>query len=319
VVTAPGGQGSDEAASSARLPAEVELASLQSVARWLVGSAAVVLAALVTGVQLSSLGRLEDGAPWQLPVAVAAGLLALTVVAVILTLAARVLVNPGWSLNELAHLDENGNWTNHWLKAELDKQRGLLIPDDNLEPRTLYQRHLKLARAWFQLQELGGTSLPVNLDGDEHSAQISYDLASDDDVARLRTRLGSAVAIANSLAAIANLETVRRRYRRLTAGLWAGVVAVVAVPVFVWATTTDPEPPVTTPIAAHVQMTSDEAALVKARLPVSCQGLIVEGVAVGGTMPRPIVVSTTTRGCVLDRVRITSDLGTVILVPRSQP
>lgn len=294
-----------------------ELASLQSAARWVVGAAAAILATLVAGVHLAALGKLgEDEESWRLPVAIVACLVALGVVAVILSLAARVLIHPAWSLNRLAHLDQAGKWKSHWLKEQLDWQRGILIPDEELVPKLLYRRHRKLLKAWFELQEHGSTSVPKILDvDDDRSTRVSYDLRNEEEVARLRARLDSAILITDSVSLVANLIAVRRRYRHLVYALWVGVLAVIAIPVFVWATTIDPEPAVTVPIAAHVQLTSNEMALTAAHLPLSCRGLIVDGIAVGGTMPRPVIVSTANPKCVLSRVRITPEVGTAILVP----
>lgn len=313
----------DAAATPATASAatQEELASIQSAARWVVGAAAAILATLVAGVQLSALGKVdEESAPWRLPVAIVACLVAVSVVGVILSLAARVLIRPPWSLNRLAHLDQKGEWHNHWLKEELDTQRGTLVPDDQLVPSLLYSRHVKLCKAWFELQEHGSTTLPENLDADnEHSTRISYNLTNEEEVTRLLARLDSAISIAESVSLVANLAVVRRRYRQLAYALWAGVLAVIAIPVFVWATTMDPEPAVTVPIAAYVQLTSDEMALTAAHLPKSCKGLTVSGVAVGGTMLRPLIVSTANPKCVLSQVRITPQIGTVIFIPKSPP
>jgi hypothetical protein len=176
-------------------------------------------------------------------------------------------VSPGWTLSKLAYLDLQHKWHDHWLRPELEAQRGLLDPDDDFEPDRLYRRHRRLLVAWFQLQEQGRTTLPDDL----NTTQRDYVVTS----------------ITERIATAANLAETRRRYRQLVRALPSiGALPVLAVPVLAWATTVQPEPAITTPTA----------------------------IAVDGSLPQPIVVSTSDPRCILNQVRITPSLGTAVPV-----
>ncbi|MBV8996662.1 MAG: hypothetical protein JO287_23830 [Pseudonocardiales bacterium] len=293
--------------------ASVELEAVQTATRWLVGAAAAVLAVLLAGVQLSSMGQLASEQPGRLVVAVIACVVGLAAVGIILVLAARVLVSPGWTLGKLAHLELQHKWQDHWLRSELEAQRGLLDPDEDIEPDRLYRRHRRLLVAWFQLQEQGHTSLPDDLNTDHDSAQQDYLVTNDHDVERLRSRLEEVTAVTERIATAANLADTRRRYRFLVQTLpIIGVLPVIAVPVFAWATTLKPEPAITTPTAIHITFVRDRSVLQQAGLPADCAGRDINAIAVDGSLPHPIVVSTSDPRCILNQVRITPSLGTAV-------
>lgn len=294
-------------------PAAVELEAVQAATRWLVGAAAAVLAVLLAGVQLSALGQLSSDRPGRLVVAVIAYTAGLGAVGMILVLATRVLVSPGWTLSKLAHLDIQHKWRGHWLRPELEAQRGLLSPDDDLAPARLYRWHRRLHVAWFQLQERGCTTLPDDLDSEHPGTGRQYSVSNNNDVERLRRRLEEATGISAGIAIAANLAETRRRYRRLVRALPSiGVLPVIAVPVFAWATTVEPEPAITTPTAIRIQFVPDRSVIQQAGLPEGCAGREVNAIAIGGSLPRPIVVTTTDPSCILNHVRITPSLGTAV-------
>jgi hypothetical protein len=291
----------------------VELEAVHTATRWLVGAAAAVLAVLLAGVQLSTMGQLASERPGRLVVAVTACVVGLAAVGIILVLAARVLVSPGWTLTKLAHLDLQHKWQDHWLRSELEAQRGLLDPDEDIEPDRLYRRHRRLLVAWFQLQEQGRTSLPDDLNTEHDTTQQDYQVTNDHDVERLRTRLEQVTGITKRIATAANLAETRRRYRLLVRALpTIGALPVIAVPVFAWATTLKPEPAITTPTTIQITFAHDRSALQQAGLPPDCAGRDINAVAVDGSLPHPIVVSTSDPHCILNQVRITPSLGTAV-------
>ncbi|MGH3686201.1 MAG: hypothetical protein ACRDRU_10345 [Pseudonocardiaceae bacterium] len=294
-------------------PAAAELAAVHAVTRWLVGAAASALAILLAGVRLSALGQLASDQPERLAVAVIACAVALLAAGITLVLAARVLVSPGWTLSKLAHLDAHHRWQSHPLQPALEAQRGLLTPDDDLQPGRLYRRHRRLYVAWFQLQERGCTTLPDDLYAEQNTTERDYSVANDQDVDRLRRRLEEATSISEGIAATANLVETRRRYRRLVRVMRiSGIFVVVAVPVFAWATTVQPEPAVTTPIAIHLTFAHDRSVIQQAGLPPDCANRDVNAIAIGGSLLQPILVSTSDPHCILNQVRVTPALGTAV-------
>jgi len=303
----------DTAAQPPGSTTALELKAIQIATRWLVGAATAVLAVLLAGVRLSALGQLASDRPGRLAVAVIACAVGLLAVGTILVLAARVLVSPGWTLSKLAHLETQHRWQGHWLRSELEAQRGLLTPNDELQPSRLYRRHRRLYVAWFQLQERGCTTLPDDLDTEPNDTARDYSVTNGDDVERLRRRLEEAAGISEGIATAANLAETRRRYRRLVRTLpIIGVLPVIGVPVFIWATTVQPEPAITTPTAIHITFVQDRSVIQQAGLPQDCAGRDINAIAVGGTLPRPIIVSTSDPRCILNQVRLTPALGTAV-------
>jgi hypothetical protein len=294
-------------------PAVVELEAVQAATRWLVGAAAAVLAVLLTGVRLSALGPFASDRLGQLTIAASAYLVGLLAAGLILVLAARVLVFPGWTLHKLAHLHDRQRWQGHWLQPELEAQRTSLTPDVDLQPSLLYRRHRQLYVAWCQLQERGCTTLRDDLDAGHSGTERDYSVTNDQDVERLRRRLEVATGISEGIATTANLIQIRRRYRQLVRALpISGILVVIAVPVFAGATTVELEPAITTSTAIHIKFVQDRSVIQQAGLPQGCASRDINAVAVGGFLPRPIVVSTNDPRCILNQVRITPSLGTAV-------
>jgi hypothetical protein len=292
---------------------------VHSVTRWLVGAVASALAILLAGVRLSALGQLASDKPERLAVAAIACAVALLAAGITLVLATRVLMSPGWTLSKLAHLDAHHRWQGHSLQPELESQRGLLTPDDDLQPGRLYRRHRRLYVAWCQLQERGCTTLPDDLYAEQNDTEQDYSVTNDQDVERLRRRLEEATSISEGIAAAANLAETRQRYRRLVRALRInGALIVLAVPVFAWATTVQPEPAITTPTAIQIKFVQDRSVIQQAGLPQDCANRDVSAIAIGGSLSQPIVVSTNDPRCLLNQVQVTPSLGTAVpaLPPR---
>jgi hypothetical protein len=296
--------------SPTSVPEQAEIESVQAAAKWLVGAAAAIFAALMTGVQLSALGRLGTEHVGRLVVAITASVLALAATAIILVQAVRVLVHPGWTLQRLAHLAGRGRWSNHWLKDQLGGLRGVLGVDQaEVRPAQLYREYVILRRALATYQAHGTVDVPADLD-DPKSPKITYTETSKDDLLR---RVEGFDEIANRLAAAANLLDTRRRFRQLRTVIWAlGAIPILAVPVFVAATTTAADAPISTPLAVRVVFDDTpqvRAALADVKLPETCAGRQVTAVAVGGTLSQPVVVSDGPPECKINRVAIGPDLG----------
>jgi hypothetical protein len=308
---------SDTGDPSAGNPAAAELEAVQAATRWLIGAAATVLAALLAGMHLSSLGQLTTDQPLRLTAALIACAVGLIGIVVILFFAARVLVSPNWTLSKLAHLDKDQKWEDHILRAELAAQRGLLTPDEDLKPAHLYRRHRRLHVAWSQLQESGRTTLPDDLDTEHNTTERNYSVTNKQDVERLHRRLQEITNISERITTAANLAETRRRYRQL---VWwqlpfIGALPVLAILAFVWATAVQPEPAITTSTAIHIKFVQDRSTIQQAGLAGGCAGRDVNAIAVGGSLPQPIVVSTNDPLCILDHIRITPALGTAVPAP----
>lgn len=300
-----------------------ELESVQSGARWLIGAASAVVATLLAGLQLSVLTRLTFDTTLQLIVSLVACFVGLASVGVVLVLAARVLIHPGWTLNRLAHLDgPNQKWQRHWLRKELESQYGLIVPGDELRPASLYRRHRRLLEAWLDLTEIGHITLPDDLSEDSPSVTDTHEYHADvpADVERLERRLTNVIATATQVAAVANLAAVRRRYRRLVRCLpFIGSLPIVAILFLVWTAAANTDVQLAAPLGVTVELTTSPPALLEADLPITCAGRKITGVAIGGSLAAPVIVSDDP-SCPLHDVRITPTLGLVIpIVPTPKP
>ena len=128
------------------------LDTIVTTVKWIIGSAATVLAALLAGLQLSDLGALRGQ---ELAVALAAYAAALLSSAVVLIRAAAVLVKPGFTVSDLADRELRAR-QKAVEAAQGDASR--LKPPENIDPL--------LAELFRRGQELlpGGTaSAPLSL------------------------------------------------------------------------------------------------------------------------------------------------------------
>src|SRR5690348_481598 len=220
-------------------PSTGELESIQSAAKWLVGAAAAVMALLLAGLQLPVVLRVtaDSVAVWGVPVAWGIALVAILAVGFVLVSAARVLVHPGWSLTKLSQLDDpltvdplKNKWNDHWLKDELEGQRALLAPGDELRPSTLSRQGHNLLTAWDTLHKTGSATV-----ADDAPPRRTYTQGVQADEDALESRYRNSLEINQRVADAANLADVRRRYRRLVRGLpIAGILIIGAFGGLVW-------------------------------------------------------------------------------------
>ncbi|MGY1684955.1 hypothetical protein ACI8AK_05130 [Geodermatophilus sp. SYSU D00867] len=242
--------------------------------------------------------------------AIVASILALAATAAILGQAVRVLVHPGWTLGKLAHLQALGGWQHHWLKEQLGGLRGTLgTGQTTLEPTQLYRHFATLNDALATYRQKGEVEVDADLDK-ERSPKIRYTDANENE---LTARVTAAEETAQRIAVAANLLETRRRFAHLrTVILAVGAVPILAIPVFIAATTPPPETPIRAPIAVRVvffDTPEAKAELSEAKLPPGCAGRQVRAIAVGGTLAEPVVVSDSLTACNINRVKIGVDIG----------
>jgi hypothetical protein len=291
-----------------------EVEAVRSAARWLVGAAAAVIAAMLAGVQVSAVSKIHTDTLAPLVVAVSAGVTGLGVAATILILAAQVLVAPGWTLNRLAHQERTRGWNQHWLNEELQARRGLLVPTDDLHLNQLYRSYRALFVANVELREQGHTSLPQNLLRDQDTETVTYQSGNSVDENRLEQRLNNITEMASRIANTANMAAVHRHYRRLVRALpWLGLIMALSAGAFIWATTTPPDgTPLTQPIRVEIRFSPDVDSLTRAAIPATCAGRTIDAVALGGTYEEPVVTSVQYLDCTLKQVRIRSAVAAIL-------
>jgi hypothetical protein len=297
-----------------------ELASVQSAARWLVGGGAAVLAALVAGLQLSAIAQLTFDSAVQLGLTAGAFVVALVSIIVLLVLAARVLVYPGWTLHRMTDLQDAdpGKWQKHWLREYLTLGRGLLVTDANFDPGLIFDRHRMLLVAWSELHERGETVVPDDVDDTSaHPPTHTYKADDSQDVERLERRLANASATTERVEAAANLVDVRRRYRRLVRLLPVlGLVPVAALLYVLWSAATTSDIKLTTPVNVTVQFNNDPNMLAGLGIPRVCANQRISGVAVAGSLTKPKITSISNPACLLNQTEVGPTVGVVVpIVP----
>lgn len=303
------------------------LDSIVTTVKWIIGSAAVVLAVLVAGLQVSQLGGLSAG---RRLLALAAYLVAVVAVGWILVRAARVLIKPGLTLSDLVNRELRASQRavqaaggdlarvrpadHDPLLASISRRRRELMPgpSDTDALQDFYATHMALERAWQNL----------TVGRDAVVAETTYQAGKSSDELALRGRLDESLARTDRLIEAAHLYIAKREYRRLVRCLVvAGVVVVLAVPTFALATQQSQalsEPPVRQPVRATVLLNVAPGSLENpSHAPASCKSRRMTGTAVGGTFVRPIVVITAPTSCRGARVHVTPDVG--VAIPSVRP
>lgn len=296
-----------------------ELESIRAAARWVVGGAAAVLAVVLAGAQVTAIARIDEFTAVRGGGAIAAATLALVAAGVVLWLAARVLIPPTWTLGDLAHRElTDEDWPTHWAHDELHGQRAVLSLTTELRLADLYRHQRALLLAAVELGERGRATVRGDLLG-RADAETTY-LASDpEDDARLRQRLRTADALAERITSAVAVADVRRRYRLLVKRIpLLGLVVVLGVAAFTWATAPPGGAPVTSPVEVRLRFTADQGAIRDGGIPAGCAGRTVRGVALGGTLEEPVVSSVEDPGCVLAQTRVSADTAVVIPSPPSK-
>ncbi len=258
-------------------------ADVRSTARWLAAAGASVAAVLVAGVNIRGV-PLADLSKGRLLLAAVSLLIAYGLAVWLVLAASAVLTRPRLSLNDLA--DEE------MLAGGLSKAPRLHPLDDELVQFLLDRKTDLLAgeTSIHQFYRRYGT-FQARADGDAHTREEG---------SKLVARVEEAVQYVQVECAFAKLKAFLP---------WGAAAFAVAVIAFVAASTpTDQAPAVRGPVAVDVHIVDGRVA----GLPESCPA-VLRGVAVGGTLAEPDVVTQDLPQCPTARL---SDNAGVIVVPR---
>ena len=269
---------------SADPPAD-DAQAVRTAAQWLVAAAGAVGATLIAGLQIGDVGKLAGAWP-VLAVAVLAFGTALAVVGQVIRAAGRVLVVSRVTVSDLLR-EESGQRVAG--RRRLRIEPGAAAPDHDL---ALVHRQILEEQAWL--------------------------LPDDDSVAALYA--GKKSRELDAVCVFARNVLTRLAYQRLNVTVtgWPGRVFLVAVLVFAvalgWPVPT--EVAVTTAYPVQVLLNGDPAVLRAAGLSAGCTaGMRLTGVALGGSLTAPEVVTETLGGCPAARFTVTREVG----LPFAQP
>lgn len=294
------------------------LGSIQTTAKWIVGAAAVVIGALIGGLQLKDLGSLLGASRLQLGIATAACLAAIFGAGWILVMAARVLITQGLTLSDIARREADirakktlglGDRVSDFdpLLGWLARRRGDLLPQGIPDIQTFKNAYEDAIAAEAKVR----SGAPAVLAGVNYSP-------GKDAMERLAAQVEDYRARTERLVDAAQLYATQRAYERLIRALQAGgiltVVGVVTFAVLTSASTT--EAPVTTPTRVDVLISAHapRADLLAAGLAQHCAGRTLTGVAVGGSYAEPLVVTNPAASCPAVQFKVTKALGLAIPV-----
>jgi hypothetical protein len=270
--------------------------NLASTLKWLVASAGAIAVAIVAGLQLTTLKDLQ---PWAAILATAGAVSALVAVGLVLFGAARVLAVDVPTVIELSNAEIDANATSG----------GDLVAQDSLEAqppllRWLYERRTSLlgdATSITSLYTDGIVGTGRALESLRRNQRYKWgqrDLLPDSasDIAWLDAERAVASSRIERLEAAAGYWQRRDAYQRLikkipwTSGLFlAGIFTFSLAPV--WGPA-DPPSDVKNPVPARIYVQDASTAGV----PPSCPA-ILSGQIVGGSLERPIVVTTPNGPC----------------------
>jgi hypothetical protein len=277
------------------------LGSIQATARWIVGAAAVVLGAIIGGLQLKDLGPLRGASLLTLVTACVACLAAIGGIGWILIAAARVLITQGLTLSDIARREipvrltrgpfRPGQRVSNYdpLLRSLYKRKADLLPDGTDDVLTFRNTYDEITKAVGTVRS--GTRAALG--------GVTYDPGDAAAVSRLEALADEYKERTERLVDAAHLYLARRAFGRLIRALWAGgVIAVAGIVVFILVTAS-PVSLVTTPIQVHVVIarTASLRELAAAGLAPGCAGRTLTGVAVGGSYDEPVVVIDQTPSC----------------------
>jgi hypothetical protein len=275
-------------------------AQIQATAKWIIAAFAGVGAALIAGLQLTGLGKLDIG---ELAVAVAGLTLALGSVFIAIRLVANVLTPPMIFLGELKD----------WVGELTEEDETLLMGRaDNLDQ--LLERYLTLddeVRAEWTAAEVAESK------GKAQAAKEAKDRAEAKD--KEFKPLNQVVAFLRGLAI--NLK-VRKAFsdmwRPLLGAVIAGTVGVVILAYETNRPESDPQPPHTTkalgqsPVGVKLELGGDERKLLAPELGGKCPSGPLWGMAIGGRPVALDIVTLPTPRCRSVRVMVTPETGIVI-------
>ncbi len=274
--------------TSAADPLEKANEQIREAAKWLIGSAAAVAAALIAGSQLSSIGKLEVGLPTsvetvRLWVAVGGAVVGLVAIVYVLWTAVQLLPQISVTIRDLI--------------AEWDKPSDRLAPAVQfLKDRPKYlQGYTSPAELDDQrsaaVAELGSLSM-----GDAKITELNADIADlDHRIAAIESRAGNSVLQGMFRAALGKL-------------MWATAIAAVGILAFAWAANPPdgPAPAAKLVNARLVDADLRDANLVNAKLDnADLSGADLTGADLTGTS----IVGVVWKGATCPDGRLSDDVG----------
>ena len=280
------------------------LGSIQTTAKWIVGSAAVVLGAIIGGLQLKDLGPLRDAPLSLLAIACLACLVAIGGVGWILIAAARVLITQGLTLTDIALLE---------LEIRLAKRPfppGARVSDYDPLLGSLYKADL-LPDGIDDVRTFRNT-----YDDISNAADLARSAGDANAVARLEAQVSQYRERAEQLIDAAHLYQARQAFGRLIKALLiGGGVAVIAIIGFILATASQTSL-ITTPMQVHVMIAQNAPSrdLTAAGLAPGCAGQTLTGAAIGGSYAEPVVVTYQAPLCPAQQFTLSRALGIAIPV-----
>jgi F0F1-type ATP synthase membrane subunit b/b' len=291
---------SKPAASSDTAVTGVE--TLRESAKWLIGAYAAVGAAMIAGLQLTSLGKIEDHTRFWVAVLTAGAALAAVVVGIYVV--SKVLAPAEVKDNDLDAAERRVREDRSVLKGRAKTAREL---------KEKYQQALDESE-----EDRKAISAPTVHDGEKQTAKERLAAAEKEVV----TLLEPLEAIRRRLV----FENVQRRYseaKRVLAVV-AGVV-VASVIAFAWAANPSEESQTAAKISAHgpslevpsrvvvsVSKVRPSLAALRKRLGVGCKLDEVQALVVGGTASSPEIVTLPEGHCNVQRFTASQNIGIVL-------
>lgn len=269
--------------------------SVRDAAKWLLAAFAAVFAVLTGGLQISALVRLANS-PWAL-LAIICGVVAFGAVSIVIFRAAKVLIDPGVSLEDLLERETSGQLSA--MNSKLQGKNDVLELDAN-------DSLLKGLRGIKSLTH-HQTDSPTELRDALRTARRAAMSAS------TRPTPAESVAEADVLLLLSTANRVHNAGLFSKLMMWVRIAAIVvplAVAGIAWmsVTTSNVSTVVTGPVNARVLL-SEEVERTALGLGESCRSTSLDAVLIGGTLDRPLVVTTETALCRSAKFVVTPEIG----------
>ncbi len=269
--------------------------SMRDAAKWLLAAFAAVFAVLTGGLQISALVSLADSS-WALP-ALICGVVAFGAVFMVILRAAKVLIDPGVSLEDLLEREASTRLSG--------MNRKLQGKEDVLELGAIDSllKGLRGIRSLTHSQTESPTELRDALRTARRGAMS----------ATRRPTADESVAEADVLLVLSTANRVHNAGLFSKLMTWVRIAAIVvplAVAGIAWmyVTTSTVSTPVTEPVNARVLLSGIGERTVLG-LGESCTSTSLDAVIIGGTFDKPLVVTTETALCRSAKFVVTPEIG----------
>ncbi|MGW1768277.1 hypothetical protein ACWCQL_30070 [Streptomyces sp. NPDC002073] len=297
-------------------------ADLKSTAKWLLGASASSAAVLVAGLQLGSLGALGDADVLCGVAALASVAIALAAAVVLLFLAAKVLATSRPAISQLQRQDiaDNGRRPGKREDAPKDPQLRELVWERGPELLGARDSIWKIVEDHESAASALSTSEPVTILGKRYRPSRPADAEALHRIVQdLDRRIQEICDAAGHISTREHYTKLKRHMCWLLPLFGTGILS------FAWLTFlyppmfVSPSVKVTTPIQVEITVPSNTAAS-RAGLAEGCvKNTPLKGVAVGGKLDSPILVTRSEKECPARRVKNSEDLITVPLPAPSTP